>query len=420
MTTVSARLKVSSRLKRLYELDDHRDRILPMEGLRGLAVLLVFCVHIRLFNVWVRPDAGIEVPINVGWQLGQSGVDLFFVLSGYLIYGAVIRRPIRYDRFLTRRVQRIYPVFLVMFAAYVVLDLVLPDSHRIPSGVLPAIGYLAENLALLPGILPITPLLTVAWSLSFEFCYYLLIPVAVLALRMRAWRPWARIAFFAGVSVLMFVLGWAGHADLIRMAMFLAGVIVFEILNGFGWRPTPRWELLAVVVAVLALGCLTLFEVDPRGGPGLLGLPGAVAATDRLLVLFVAFGLLCLVGFHAQGPLRRVLVWTPLRWLGNMSYSFYLVHSLVLKALAMVLGRVLPAQPQSPVVYVGLFVVAFATAWVASSALYGLVERPFSLGRAARRARRSTAAAVALLPAAVVPAVLPAVAPVAADEVAPG
>ncbi|MEZ5090189.1 MAG: acyltransferase family protein [Micropruina sp.] len=138
--------------------------------------------------------------MDAGWQMGHAGVDLFFVLSGYLIYGAVIRRPTPYGRS-GRRLRRIYPVFLTVFAVYVLLDLTIAGTHRIPSEPWPAIGYLLANLALLPGIVPIDPLLTVAWSLSFEFFYYLTIPLAVALLRMRRWQPRQRLLFFAGVAL---------------------------------------------------------------------------------------------------------------------------------------------------------------------------------------------------------------------------
>lgn len=376
----------AARIAGLYELDDHPGRILPMEGLRGVAVLLVFLVHIGLFRPWVEPGTPLDGALDVGWQIGQSGVDLFFVLSGYLIYGAVIRRPVRYGRFLTRRLQRIYPVFLVMFAVYIGLDLVLTDG-RIPSESWPAVGYLLANLALLPGVFPIVPLLTVAWSLSYEFLYYLTIPLAVGLLRMRDWQPRQRLYLFFFASAAAFAIGYAGWADLIRLAVFLAGILVYEVLNGLGWRPTRRWEWLAVVGAALALASITLLEVHSDGRANSLGLLESTANTDRVLALFLGFGLLCLVAFRAGGGLYRALTWTPLRWLGNMSYSFYLVHSLVLKTLELVLRKLLPDGPVSPLVFGLICLFGFVLAWMASTVLYALVERPFSLRPSTGRVR---------------------------------
>ena len=99
---------------------------------------------------------------------------MFFVLSGMLIYRAVMKPDLKFTKFLRRRVQRIYPTFLAVFAIYVVMNAVLmlgpprppPYNARIPDGVVPAIGYLLANLAFLPGLFPIQPLMNVAWSLQ--------------------------------------------------------------------------------------------------------------------------------------------------------------------------------------------------------------------------------------------------------------
>ena len=138
-----------------------------MEGLRGLAVVLVFAVH---FCTLVRPwaaDPGLVSVLDVLERLGHSGVDLFFVLSGYLIYGALIARPRPFGPFMRRRVQRIYPTFLAVFALYLVLSLLDPSHSKLPAPGASLVLFLLSNLLLLPGIFPLQPLIAVAWSLSY-------------------------------------------------------------------------------------------------------------------------------------------------------------------------------------------------------------------------------------------------------------
>jgi peptidoglycan/LPS O-acetylase OafA/YrhL len=109
------------RLARLFELEGQGDRMLSMEGLRGLAVTLVFFVHYEaLFGGRISPGTALAGAARFLDIVGRTGVDLFFVLSGYLIYGAVMRMRQSnggYARFMRRRVERIYPTFLVMLAA---------------------------------------------------------------------------------------------------------------------------------------------------------------------------------------------------------------------------------------------------------------------------------------------------------------
>jgi exopolysaccharide production protein ExoZ len=155
-------------LSRIYELSDHPGRILSMEGVRGLAVIMVFFTHYHtLFGHYVSPQSFSFAVSRFAGTIGNAGVDLFFVLSGYLIYRAVIRKPINYVAFIRRRIERIYPTFLVILALYLVLSFVLPGESKIPRRPFTAAGYILANLILLPGIFKIQPIITVAWTLSF-------------------------------------------------------------------------------------------------------------------------------------------------------------------------------------------------------------------------------------------------------------
>ena len=82
----------------------------PMEGLRGFAVFLVFLVHYStLIGPRIAGHGDLPVLAEAMHTLGNRGVDLFFVLSGYLIYGSLMRRPQPFGQFMLRRVERIYP-----------------------------------------------------------------------------------------------------------------------------------------------------------------------------------------------------------------------------------------------------------------------------------------------------------------------
>ncbi len=80
------------------------ERLMSMEGLRGLAVLLVFFVHYAdLVSPWMSDSGWISVFAERVGDAGNSGVDLFFVLSGYLIYGNLMNPPQAYRPFIRRR-----------------------------------------------------------------------------------------------------------------------------------------------------------------------------------------------------------------------------------------------------------------------------------------------------------------------------
>ncbi|HEV2447664.1 MAG TPA: acyltransferase [Candidatus Sulfopaludibacter sp.] len=172
-----------------------------MEGMRGVSAALVFFVHFNgLFggraNYHFLRDA-----LNVLGTLGVSGVDVFFVLSGYIIHGILMKGSVRYGQFLRRRIVRLYPVFLTVFLIYLVASIAYPAESRLPHSFPSLAVYLAINLMMLPGVFPMNPFITVAWSLSYELCFYLTQPVLIRVLQLGAWPRRPRLALLLVLSV---------------------------------------------------------------------------------------------------------------------------------------------------------------------------------------------------------------------------
>ena len=335
-----------SKLATWFELSQD-GRNLPMEGLRGFAVFLVFLVHYTtLCEPWT--GAGLRPLGDALRTMGNIGVDLFFVLSGYLIYGSLIAREQRFGRFMVRRVQRIYPAFLAVFAVYLALSLAFPGESKIPAD--GALLYIVQNLLLLPGIFPIEPIITVAWSLSYEMFFYLTIPLLIALLMLRRWTPVQRIVFFALFAAAVSLV------DHRRIVMFIGGILICELMKVV--RPPPA----AAAVGGIALALTSPFPAMP--------------AQLRIALLMIGCCALCWHCFAAESIVSRALSWTPIRWLGNMSYSYYLIHGLSLKFAFMIFGLVV--APGTDLFFV-LLVPMFAATLVPSALLFLLIERPFSL-----------------------------------------
>lgn len=350
----------------------------PMEGLRGFAVFLVFLVHyVALVKPWVKENSDLLVFANALHTLGNTGVDLFFVLSGYLIYGSLINRPQQFVRFMLRRVERIYPAFIAVFVIYVALSFVFPNESKIPAPAIAGVTYLIQNFLLLPGFFPIDPMITVAWSLSYEMFYYLAIPLVIALFRLRNRRTTWRIAFFSTLAALtaIYCAAYGGH---VRLIMFVAGILLYETINiPSVSTPGSFAGLLALVLGLLA----TLLPISGSDGFAL-----------KVTILFGCFFMLCLSCFRNPGAwLPRTFSWTPIRWLGNMSYSYYLLHGLTLKACFLALAVILPITNYGSWVFWTLLPAMFAFTLIPAAALFLVVERPFSL--APRRARRNPTAA---------------------------
>lgn len=369
------------RLARLFELEGQGDRMLSMEGLRGLAVTLVFFVHYEaLFGGWISPGTALAGAASFLGIVGRTGVDLFFVLSGYLIYGAVMRTRQSiggYARFMRRRVERIYPTFLVMLAAYLALSVAAPGESRLPMGRRASFFCVLENVLLLPGMFDIKPIISVAWSLSYEVFYYAMIPLLVGVFGMRRWQPRTRVLAFAALAAGYLVACFFGavHEQLI---LFVSGILVHEACQ------SERIKRLVSGSAAQWLGAIALFSLLPVT---FALLTGAVTGDStslapryiaRAVWLFAALFVVTLVVFRADGPLRALFSVTPLRWLGNMSYSYYLMHGLALKALSLAVARARPGWHPGGAGHWAFMPIAFAVTLISSAALFAAVERRFS------------------------------------------
>lgn len=349
--------------------DGHNVR--TMEGMRGFAVFLVFLVHfLTLAAPWIEPNSAFSAVTDAVRKIGNSGVDLFFVLSGYLIYGSLISRRQPFLAFMRRRVIRIYPTFCVVFATYLFLSFSHPSESRMPRDAYDAWIYTLQNLALLPGIFPITPFITVAWSLSYEMFFYLALPMVLLLGNLSGRSAQWRMRFFIGLGAVMLVC-CTFFGGPVRLIMFIAGVLLYEAMrSGKIVAPRDGFALLALAGGLLVNA--VPFSLTPVG-------------PVKLLILAAAFFVVCYSCFRGQSvTLVRTFSWTPLRWLGNISYSYYLIHGLTLKATFPILAKVVPPAANGPLFIGALLPLMFATTLVPSMVLFIMVERPFSLNLSPR------------------------------------
>lgn len=335
-----------------------------MEGMRGLAALLVFFVH-ATYPLQVPVDGSPLRWFAVQLQdFGNIGVDVFFVLSGFLIYGSLIEREQAFVPFIARRLERLYPTFAAVLVLTVLLDWGDFWSRRgVPAQVL----WLIANATMLVGLLPFDPIVFVSWSISWELAFYLAIPLLISWRGLRTRSRSARIRFFAiAFVVLVFVPG------LQRVAMFAVGIILHEVMRlrseqiSARARSIDRWAL-----ALLFVGGAAAFVLDSRGPVGTL---------PRTLVLAAVVPLVMVAGFTAEGRVARIFSFRPLRWAGNMSYSYYLLHPWCIVALGKATGwrRFDDATTGGYWLWV---LAAFLATVIGSLALYLTVEHPLSLQR---------------------------------------
>ncbi len=336
-----------------------------LTGIRSIAAAMVLFLHLNQ----AIPNAGLGALPFI--HFGYLGVDVFFVLSGFIIshvYGrelAVFDRG-RYVKYLWYRIARLYPVHLAML---VVLILMLVGLMA--AGVTPNVPANWEFSALIWqltlthawGTLGEATWNGPAWSISLEFLAYLMFPVFLLLVR--PFRgPLAALAAAALLCVLFAALFW-GFEWRIKTAQ-VGGSAIARVLIEFGigcllyraWTGLPRsrwWDLVAVatVAAVLAIT--------------------AVSASALPLVAVLALSVLSVS--LAAGPVQHFLGCRAMVWLGEISYAVYMVHFAAILVLIRVLawtGLDQAGQGLSLAILAGMVALVVALAALAHYA----VERP--------------------------------------------
>ncbi|TFV63564.1 UNVERIFIED_ORG: acyltransferase [Bacillus sp. AZ43] len=290
-----------------------------LDGLRALAIILVFTAHLR-GDLWPALH-------------GATGVTLFFVLSGYLITTLLLREEDRHGSvdfrsFYVRRTFRIYPMFLGTIALYCVLILGLGmDADRRSLWVenLPYIVWFPEHLPYVRSTDAYPPF-SGAWSIGIEEKFYLVWPVLGFLLLAR-WKA-ARVPVLAAVAAGSSLTGFV--PDLVFLAPYqhlafgaIAAVLLHRERSYAAVAVLGRPPVLAAVAAVvLVLQFATGTAVYIYGD--LYGVHGAVIA------LLVA-GLVT-----TRSPRVGWLSSRPMAFLAAISYTFYLVHGFFLNAVEMV------------------------------------------------------------------------------------
>ena len=309
-------------MNRWFSIPGQGSRLTGMEGLRAYAAAIVFMFHAALL---MREHAGIAGPI-VDWMLhSQYGVDIFFILSGYLIAGLVSKPNFFFSRYLRHRIARIYPAFLGTIIAFLFAVIIVCLNGAFGLGVR-SINY-------------------VTWSLFFEFCFYLTFPL------MYRYLGLARTMIVCAIIIVAL-----GHVDMrfVRFAYFFAGVWLRLRSSAQPWASEPVAITLYLVVttATIHLQKYVLFVA--------LYLPAATLLVDHAL--------------HTKGLLHRILSQRGLRSLGNISYSFYLLQPIGLLAARYAIG---PLKLTGTAWCLALLTTGFSLTCLLASASFIAFERPY-------------------------------------------
>jgi len=314
-----------------------RERIDSVQALRGIAALAVVCNHIPAI------------------QNGAYGVDLFFVISGFIVCHVASADP---GRFMVKRLIRVVPVY---WLCTLLLFMLAAAAPQLMGTTRADWTELAKSLFFVPymkGSGHVYPLLYLGWTLNYEMMFYALFALSLL---ISPRRPQ-----FVAVPLLLglFITGQLVTFDSVPLRFWTAPIVV-EFVFGMAaysiWRRGWLAHLHPALAVVLALGALAvLVLVHPLD--------------DNLRLL--RWGLPAMVVFLATLSLEGRWRW-PALWLliGNASYSLYLTHQYVINAFKQKVAPLDSFTPTQVALMITVMVICCAVAIIS----FKLVERPSNL-----------------------------------------
>jgi peptidoglycan/LPS O-acetylase OafA/YrhL len=313
-------LLVSAALVRQLGAPATSGRHVTIDGLRGYLALAVFLHHAAIWYGYLRSGVWDAPPSHLYTHFGQSSVALFFMITGFLFIGRLLDARARgtsidWGRLMLGRVLRLVPLYLVAMAVLLGLVLALSGGTlqvpigRLVSGLLRWLNFFSAGKPDLNGVEHTWILIAgVVWSLQYEWLFYLALPVIALGFGQRPSWGWRLVGTLALVKLLLITfdsgLRWRSEA-------FLGGAAAAWLVR------QPRWCDMACRPLASGLAVALL-------GGAIAGFPTAYQALP-LLLLSVAFALMA-----GGADLFGLLRWPVSRLLGELSYSLYLLHGLLL------------------------------------------------------------------------------------------
>jgi exopolysaccharide production protein ExoZ len=341
-----------------------RTQLLSIQYLRAIAALSVLVTHALQ---WPLPEMNMYF-----LKTGRLGVEVFFVISGFIITTIAGDGPFHPRVFLERRAHRIIPTYWAATFLVAVLAIALPDHFRTT---VPTIEGLLKSLLFIPSQEPKAPLLLLGWTLNFEAFFYLVF-ASLFFLRSGARTVVLLVCFTLLVGVGQFGTGLT-YVEAIYTSPSLIGFGLGTILAQayrLGWITRLSEHLPRAVVAAPFCLLLAFYVIDWDSAD-------SIALWKHLLMSFCALSI-GLLALHCETT-NQVADLKLLKYLGDASYSIYLFHIFAVAGIWAIAKRMFDVH--HPLIYAMGATTAILAGLVFGLLCHHYIERPLLADRATRR-----------------------------------
>ena len=286
-----------------------------LDGLRGIAILAVLAFHTGF------------APMRWGFL----GVDMFFTISGFVISKVLVEEysqtgSVSFKRFYLRRAGRLFPALVLLVAVLAISTLFITiNKNLLFMTIVWALAYIL-NWVIIAGW-PIHGALSHTWSLAVEEQFYLIWPIALIALlkqvKGRPARIFVLLTVVLAIGVLRIALWKSGASNQrlyngsdLRLDSLLLGAAIYLSGSQRGWIAS-RWATGAILICIVVYLCFAPWDQAYSSAHLYLG---------GLSLVAFGTGAAILEALREGGFIQQAVRARPLRWIGEISYSLYLWH----------------------------------------------------------------------------------------------
>lgn len=281
------------------------NRLAGLDALRGIAAAAVMLRHFTT-DFHGLPGGHAPPGVSAAFPFGGHGVELFFIVSGFVIFMTLERTQSLGD-FLVARFARLYPAFLASLALTLAIDALAGGSAH-------SIAEIAANMTMMPEIFGVPGIDGSYWTLFYELDFYLVAGLVFFLLRVRdpevPCTIWLLASMALRVPAMDFIPAQVSvFLSLGYSQLFVIGIVLYRIYSGY--------------VTILTVALLIFWL--PMTWVSWYWSVGGWTHPEYMLAIFLCAGMVWL----ATTPRVRIPVGAPFRFLGRISYPLYLVHQLI-------------------------------------------------------------------------------------------